>query len=535
MRSPSVPLTGLLFALVAPIAILPVISAQAQGQNQNRGAAKPNFAQSPGAWAARDQVFAILDKQVKGGVEEPPMAMLQAPDLDTWLFRRYYSITADDTLSERQRERLLAGTIHQDLQLAEYGLANENPLAQKKALRVATIANLYASMLPEDPRLQAALYEGFLLPNVEMAPEDGWGAQPALLEGAAVANRVIGQSGRQMSLLNHLIDYQKKQGNVPGADIARIHLSEALEGREYYFRAFQELNAVTTPDLLGAKSHLETLWNKAREQRERQIAAFFAARGGAATTDGTDPNAGNTDGAGANAGANAGEALPQMPPGGFGGVAQRATRFAQNNGGRDKGEPGGEGEGEEGEPLDGESEKMKRMRLAAEAAQIAKELTKTANELSTIALAKMLDATDAQRALETAEKGGTPAPRRGARLNDGTAASATDVFTLRRTAENGAREASEAAGDAKRATIAAQVASEEAAKLALRVFIVDHDTPKEGDAAPETGEVAPATLTDTAPAAIQPIQPIQPAEAQNPDNTEIITRRISLLPFDLWL
>ena len=529
MRSSLVPLTGLLFALVAPIAILPVISAQAQGQNQNRGAAKPNFAQSPQAWAARDQVFAILDNQVKGGVEAPPMAMLSAPDLDTWLFRRYYSITADDTLSERQRERLLAGTIHQDLQLAEYGLTNENPLAQKKALRVATIANLYVGMLPEDPRLQAALYEGFLLPNVEMAPESGWGAQPALLEGAAVANRVIGQSGRQMALLNHLIAYQKKRDNVPGADIARIHLSEALEARESYFRAFEELNAVTTPDLLGAKSHLEELWNKAREQRERQIAAFFAARAGAATADGTapDPNAGDPNGAGANGGAGAGEALPQVPPGGFGGVAQRARRFAQNNGGRDRGEQGGGTEGEEDEPLDGESEKMKRMRLAAEAAQIAKELTKKANELSTIALAKMLDAADAQRALETAEKGGTPAPRRGARLNDGTPEAATDVFTLRRTAENLAREASEAAGDAKRATIAAQTASEEAAKLALRVFIVDHDTPKAGETAPATGEAAlkaneaPDTTAATAPAAIQPAQP---EGADTPNNTETQTR-----------
>ena len=517
MRSPSAPLPGLLFALVAPIAIVPVISAQAQGQNQNQGAAKPNFAQSPQAWAARDQVFAILDDQVKGGVEEPPMAMLQAPDLDTWLFRRYYSITADETLSARQRERQIAGTIHQDLQLAEYGLTVNDSVVQKKALRVATIANLYASMLPEDPRLQAALYEGFLLPNVEMAPAQGWGAQPALLEGAAVANRMIGRSERQIGLLNQLIAFQKQRNDVPGADIARIHLSEALEGHKYYFRAFQELNAVTTPDLLGAKTHLETLWNKAREQRERQIAAWEAAQA-AATAEGTTPgqNAGNAN---TNAGTNAGvgEALPALPPGGFAVATRGGRRLAQNPGGRNTGEQAGGGE--EDEPFDGESEKMKRMRLAAEAAQIAKELTKKANELSTIALAKMLDAADAQRALETAEKGGTPAPRRGARLNDGTPEAATDIFTLRRTAENSARAASEAAGDAKRATIAAQAVSEEAAKLALRVFIVDHDTPKEGELpatteAPKTTEAPDTAATTEAPAtapATAPVPPITPA------------------------
>lgn len=516
MRFSPTPLTAFAVALLVAMGVASVPCAQAQSQNPNQSPARPNLAQAPGAWAARDRVFAILDDQVKGGVEEPPMAMLQAPDLDTWLFRRYYSITQDSSLSKRQFERQIAGMVHQDLQLAEYGLTLDNPVAQKKALRVATIANLYVGMLPADPRLQANLYEGFLLPNVEMAPEKGWGAQPALLEGAAVANRVIGQSGRQISLLNHLIDYQKKQSNVPGADIARIHLSEALEGRKQYLQAFKELNAVTTPDLLGAKSRLEKLWNKAREENERQRAAFFARNVAGVLPDVAAPGAGGgagAEGAGGNAGA--AEALPETPPGGFGVARNNARRLAQNPGGRGKGEQGGT-EGDDGEALEGESEKMRRMRLAAEAAQIAKEGSKKADELSTIALAKMLDAADAQRALETAEKGGVPTPRRGARLNDGTPASATDVFTLRRTAENLAREASEAAGDAKRATIVAQKASEEAAKLALRVFIVDHDAPKvekEGD--------APAPITpieEEAPAMIRPAGAEQPG-GQQPDET----------------
>ena len=444
------------------------------------------------ALAARDRAFAILDDQVKGGVEEPPMAMLGAPDLDSWLFRRYRSITEDETLTKRQLERMIAGTVHQDLQLAEYGLFSNNPLAQKKALRVATIANLYVGMLPADPRLQAAIYEGFLLPHVEMAPEKGWGARPALLEGAAVANRVIGQSGRQISLLHTLLDFQKKRGNVPGADMARIHLAEALEGRSQYFQAFQELNAITTPDLLGAKASLERLWRKAVAQREQQRAALFArggaggGAGGAAPNQGTEgAGGGNAEGAGAAGGAS--EALPALPPGGFGTVAQGGgRRFAQNNVGRGAGNPeNGEGGAGAGEALDGESEKMRRMRLAAEAALIAKELTKKADELSTISLAKMLDAADAQRALEAAEKGEAPRQtnaRRAAPAGAATAATgatpATDIFTLRRNAENGARAASEASGDAKRAAIAAQKASEEAARLALRVFIVDHDAPQ---------------------------------------------------------
>lgn len=529
MRFSLAPLSGLVFVLAAPVAMAPMPSAQAQGQNKNQGAARPNSALSRQALAARDRVFAILDEQVKGGVEEPPMAMLGVPDLDTWLFRRYYSITADETLSPRQRERQIAGTIHQDLQLAEYGLTVDNPLAQKKALRVATIANLYVGMLPADPRLQAALYEGFLLPNVAMAPEKGWGARPALLEGASVAYQMSGRADLQIQTLRNLLNFQKSRSNVPGADIARIHLSDALEGRSQFPEAIQQLDAVTTPDLLGAKKYLGELRRENYEYQmalweryQAQLAAERAAAQGNPAGASAQNAAQNTD-ATNNGGIVPAVAKPELPPGGFGTLARGGRRFAQNNGGRGNGGETGGTEAGNGDVIEGESEKMHRMRLAAEAAQLAKELTKKADELSTISLAKMLDAADAQRALETAEKGGAPAPRRGARLNDGTAASATDVFTLRRTAENLARVASEAAGDAKRATIAAQKASEEAAKLALRVFIVDHDTPKEDEAPAQT---APGALRPAPPEQPNGKQPNgkQPNGATPADNTENQTR-----------
>lgn len=531
MRFPLAPAAGTLAALAAVSICGPLPPASAQGTLTG---VRPNTAaNSAQALAARDRAFAILDGQVKGGVEEPPMAMLGVPDLDTWLFRRYYSITEDQTLSPRQRERMIAGTIHQDLQLAEYGLTTDNPLVQKKALRVATIANLYVGMLPADPRLQAALYEGFLLPNVAMAPEKGWGARAALLEGASVAYGMSGRADQQIQTLRNLLNFQKSRSNVPGADIARIHLSDALEGRSQFPEAIQQLDAVTTPDLLGAKKYLGELRRKNYEYQlafweryQAQLAAERAAAQGNTAGVSTQNAAQNTDanGNGTNTGGIVpAVAKPELPPGGFGTLARGGRRFAQNNGGRGNGgETGGTEQGA-GDVIEGESEKMRRMRLAAEAAQVAKELTKKADELSTISLAKMLDAADAQRALEAAEKGEAQAPRRGARLNDGTAASAPDIFTLRRTAENLARAASEAAGDAKRATVAAQEASEEAAKLALRVFIVDHDTPKEGEAP------AQVTANALAPVAIQPAPPEQPKGKQPngatpADNTENQTR-----------
>lgn len=521
-------------ALLLPAFLTLCPQAQAQvtpAQAISPAAQKAQAAQQ--ALAARDRTFELLQRQ-SGSVDPPEVGALQgAHDLDGWLWSRYRAVTADSTLSKARGQRLLAGLVNQDLQLAEDALQSNDPIVRRRGLRVATIANLYAGSLSDDPRLQAALYQGFLLPNVDLAPRTGWGSAPSLLEGASVAFGLSGRSQDQRATLGALLQMQQRAGNVAGADMARVHLARSLENAGDYGDAFQQLDSVTTADLAGAKMHMRDLFREIQAQRLAQPGANQTATG---QTAGNDGNAGTGANAAANANAGAaatnngaGETNPAQPGGdlklgvgpAMGGRRLAQGGAAQGTGGVEGGgvEGGGEGEGEggvEGPALDGESEAMRRVRLATEAAKKAQELSKTQRELATISLAKWLDASDAQAALDAssgAANGRAPA-RATAPVRPN--APKPDLLTLRTNAQKTAREASEAAGDAKRAGIAAQQATAEAARLALRVFIVDQDTPKAGEnTAPAKGTqppdaTQPVTATQTQPVPLAPAPQVQP-------------------------
>ena len=472
---------GLGIALLAP-ALSPLsLAARAQvtpGRAPLSGFQKAQAARQ--ALVARDQTFDLLERQ-SGPIEEAEVGALSgARDPDSWLWSRYRAVTADATLSPAQRQRLLAGVVHQDLQLAEVALASSDPLVRRRGLRAATIANLYAGSLSDDPRLQAALYQGFLLPNLDVAPRTGWGDAPSLLEGASVALGMSGRPLEQRAALGELLQMQKGAGNVAGADMARVHLSSVLEAAGDYRGAFQQLDAVTTPDLMGARAHLKDLFREMQAQmRAAQTAGQNPAPQPAGNNPPTNANAPSNPNPGA---ATIALASPGLEMGRGGGDSRQ--RLAQAG----KAERGGQGEGTEAATPD-ESEAMRRVRLAAEAAKRAQELTKKAGELATISLAKWLDASDAQAALDAANGLAPARPATPGRAS----APPPDPLTLRANAQKTAREASEAAEDAKRAALAAQQATDEAAKLALRVFNVEPATPQNGENPQPATPVQPPT------------------------------------------
>ena len=494
---------GLGIALLAPTfslfcAVAPVAQAQSSGQTLSPASAKALAAQQ--ALAARDRTFELLGRQ--SGAVDPPNtgALLGAHDLDGWLWSRYHAVTANSTLTPVQSQRLLAGLVNQDLQLAEDALQSTDPVVRRRGLRVATIANIYAGSLTDDPRLQASLYQGFLLPVLDMAPHDGWGSGPALLEGASVAFGLSGRAQEQRDTLGQLLQMQQNAGNVPGADMARVHLAVTLEDKGDLRGAFQQLDAISTPDLAGAKTHMKKLAaeiqaaaNKAANQGAQQQIPFkkggenvgnanAQTPGDTNDTPATPDANGTGDGQTANNG-NAGETDLGQPGGDLNSstAALNRRRLAQNAGGRGVGGQGGGEGGAEAGANDGESEMMRRVRLATEAAKKAQQLSKKEGELATISLAKWLDASDAQAALDAASdvgKGRAPQRATPPGLPNGPAPT---LLMLQTNAQKTAREASEAAGDVKRASVAAQEASAEAARLAMRVFTVDQITPKMGE------------------------------------------------------
>ena len=496
---------------------------------------------------ARDRAFEWLDEQA-GPVEAPNLALLSGRgDLESWTWNRYRAVTGDETLTRRQREAMIAGVVHQDLQLAEAGLGGSDQGVRRRALRVASIATLYSGMLGSDPRLQSALYEGFLLPNLELAPSRGWSGADSMLEGASAAFRSSGRVQERREVLLTLLERQTAAGNAAGADMTRVHLADAFAAEGYYQNAIEMLLRVQTPDLQGARAMLSELRGGLTEslQVNREIwenarQAVMDARlgtvgeigggtaGGAAPTEagastGTSTSTGaNTDtGAGVAGGGTAGgeAGLPAegatagatdgaLAVGGVAAViAGNGRRLTQTP--RATGNGPGAGDGP-GAVREGESQQMRRVRLAAEAARRAQELSKDAQEKATIALALLLEAADAQAALEAAEAGRAPAASNRARPGGATnsAAPPVSLLSLRQNAQRLALRASEAAGEAKRAAGAAQKASEEAALLALRVFLVEEDAPQAGEA---TAPTTPAPATSEVPVAREAPRQVQPA------------------------
>ena len=507
-------IAGLRIALLAPsvslfFAVAPVAQAQSSGQTRSPASSKALAAQQ--ALAARDRTFELLGRQ-SGPVDAPNTgALLGAHDLDGWLWSRYHAVTADSTIPKARVQRLLAGLVHQDLQLAEDALQSGDPVVRRRGLRVATIANIYAGSLTDDPRLQASLYQGFLLPVLDMAPRDGWGSGPALLEGASMAFRLSGRAQEQREALSQLLQMQQAAGNVPGADMARVHMAVALEDEGDLRGAFRQLDAISTPDLAGAKAHMRELAEEIQAAANQGATQPFPTKAGNANaqtpgntndTPATPDANGTDDGQTANNG-NAGETGIGQLGGDLNSsiAALNGRRLAQNAGGRGVGGQGGGEGGAEAGADDGESEMMRRVRLATEAARKAQQLSKKEGELATISLAKWLDASDAQAALDAASDAGKG--RAGQRTTPLGLPNTPQpsLLALQTNAQKTAREASEAAGDVKRASVATQKASAEAARLAMRVFTVDQDTPKMGeDPAPNKAaqdDKAPQTPTAT--------------------------------------
>lgn len=434
---------------------------------------------------ARDQVFALLEAR-SGLVEHlTRQELLEAdPDEELWQHKRLEA--AGDDL------RAVAGLLHLDLQKAEALLASRDKALQRRGLLLAGNAVLYVRLFEDDDgdaRLRAALYEGFLLPFIDLAPAEGGNSRFALLEGGAVALGVVGNGGGSRAILETIVKTAPKR---PQSDIARVHLADALAGAgvERYYEAYELLEAVETPDLEGAKARSQEMLRKHRAQQRALLEKLRAARTGAGGgTEATGPQSPAAPTPATTGGAGAGGAGGAN----MGGLALPGQRLAQATGGGNGPQPAGE-TGEEALPEDADAapaeddtgdDVLSRARRAAKAAQKASLLTRKAQDAATISLARLLDAVDAQQAYQAAI---APPAAPGRRVATDRNAPVVNPNVLKAEAEAKSGLASQAAAEAQAASLEAQEATKVAAKLALLV----HNTP----AAPIAATTPPKPADD---------------------------------------
>lgn len=229
---------------------------------------------------ARERVFSTLEELAGSPMEAPDPSLLKVANFEARLISRYRAATEDEELNPQQQQARVAALVLYDFHLALLGLESSDTALQRRGARIAGLSNLYVRLLPDNPRLKAAIYEGFLLPGLSAAPATGWGNASSLLEGAAMAFHEAGQSERQVEVLRQLLKTQTSASDAesahsPDADLTRIHLADALSGDTFtdngprrakrqnqvarLSEAIALLEQVGTPDLSGAKSRLPEL------------------------------------------------------------------------------------------------------------------------------------------------------------------------------------------------------------------------------------------------------------------------------------
>jgi len=487
---------------------------------------------------AQNRAFALLAERAGYGKDPVPPAQEPPANWQGWMVARYQGALLPAGREDTMDGEMTAALLYQDLLRVRLWLASPDVPTRTKALKMGGMALLYARSLdgsggigdkddsfPCD-ELRAAICEGFLMPFLRYAPNEGPGSRRQVLESVSTIYRDLGRGDDQIQVLRlqagtHPTQHPNRPLKNEEADMARVHLTDALlmgvpplteitpkemslaQARGYErdtWEALTTLRAVETPDLEGAKARLPEI-----EAQYNAIKARVAQWNVGQTppglvpplpTPGTAPTGGTAGGGmaagGGTAGAPAAGAQPQPPLiGGIAGLGTRGTGTgAETEAGAEPEEGGTTGKEDDATQARLEEEAAKadtpagRARRALNAAQKAAAATKRAGRLSALALSLASEAAQAHQALAMARAPkGEARPLQAPVGEDGAAGegvaggmdealqalAALPLPQLERRVYDASRAASDAARRADEATSLAQKATARARNLALIV------------------------------------------------------------------
>lgn len=188
------------------------------------------------------------------------------------------SYPTDSLLQWTQQNFEAAGRDAKMLYAAVYGqllaiqplLAHENPQQRRRGLRVAHNANLKVATRLKDKRLTALIFDGFVLPYLDVASAgvNDTLSRQRLLQDASSAYRLSGETEKRIAVLRVLVGVAEAEQNPNQADWARVKLAEGLAAQGQYQEAIIHLQAVKASNLSGSKSWIPELEKKLREQQQ---------------------------------------------------------------------------------------------------------------------------------------------------------------------------------------------------------------------------------------------------------------------------
>lgn len=221
---------------------------------------KVEWAQGKKVQEAQKDVFAYLTKKVGKEVKAP---QFPSDSLVSWALKNYQ-------LAGNDPQRLYTAVYEQLLVVQTLG-AEDNPQQKRRALRLTHNANFKVATRLHDTWLSARLFDAFVLPNIEAAPVGkGTLSRARLLQDAASAYRLAGDKHKQEVTLRLLVAVSENDKDIDGADWARVKLADVLGTQGSFAQAAEQLKAVTSINMEGAKRRIPELEAKAKAKAANQ-------------------------------------------------------------------------------------------------------------------------------------------------------------------------------------------------------------------------------------------------------------------------
>jgi hypothetical protein len=210
---------------------------------------------------AREQAFKYLRERTGSGIAMPQFPRARALG---WFFARH----ADPPRASAARYRLL----WEDLLAAGQLLNDAHGPNRRAGLRLSLYAALWAGQQERDPWLRARIFEGFLLPNLDLCSPNATHemSRHALLERAAGAYAEAREDGPQRVVLQKLAEAAP---SANGRDWARLKLAALDAAQHHYTEAIVWLRAVESPEMNGARDWIAALQaQQAKAETDKQPA-----------------------------------------------------------------------------------------------------------------------------------------------------------------------------------------------------------------------------------------------------------------------
>lgn len=196
---------------------------------------------------ARDELFGDLETRIS-----VPLAVPAYPTegLLRWIYRRHQE-------AEKTKDaKAMLQAVGEELRLAQNLLREKIPARQRAGVRIALINAAFAAGSLRNARLTSQIYEGFLLPHLNLAHAERWQdlSRQRLLEGAIGAFKTTKETQKETAALRLLLAMNEDGSlDLNTLDWARGELAQRLAAQKQYEEALTLLRSITAPGMQGVK------------------------------------------------------------------------------------------------------------------------------------------------------------------------------------------------------------------------------------------------------------------------------------------